>query len=538
MPFDFFGFTIKRKGVDEEKELISPVTPIDDDGATIVTTSGGFINTAYNLEFGTSDSKLLINKYRELSLQSDIESAIDEIINEAIVTGDGAESPVGIVLDKLPFSEEVKEVISGEFENILNLLDFNANAYEIFKRWYVDGRIYFNIVIDAKNTKDGIQELRYMDPRDINKIKEVKDEYSKRGVKIQKPVKEYYVYNNVNIPADSVATSNSGLIDYRNKSVIISYLHKAIKPYNQLRMLEDATVIYRLARAPERRIFKVGTGGLPKIKAEQYVNGLMNKFRNKIVYDSVTGDLRDDAKTLSILEDYWIPVGDDGKSTDITTLPGGQNLGEMGDVEYFQKRLYRALHVPNTRLTAGSTFNTGRATEIDREEVKFTKFIKRLRNRFAVLFTDLLRKQLILKNIVTVDEWDAYIKNNIFYDFRKDSHFLEYNEAEIQTRRMELASTAIGLGDDYFSPDYIKKNFLKLSEEEIAEMKKDKEGIEEPEEPADELGDLDLGDETGMGAEIGLPGELPGQTPTTSTPATTGVVAPPTSSTPPSTPTI
>ncbi len=998
MPFDFFGFTIKRKGVDEEKELISPVTPIDDDGATIVTTSGGFINTAYNLEFGTSDSKLLINKYRELSLQSDIESAIDEIINEAIVTGDGAESPVGIVLDKLPFSEEVKEVISGEFENILNLLDFNANAYEIFKRWYVDGRIYFNIVIDAKNTKDGIQELRYMDPRDINKIKEVKDEYSKRGVRIQKPVKEYYVYNNVNIPADSVASANSGLIDYRNKSVIISYLHKAIKPYNQLRMLEDATVIYRLARAPERRIFKVGTGGLPKIKAEQYVNGLMNKFRNKIVYDSVTGDLRDDAKTLSILEDYWIPVGDDGKSTDISTLPGGclamnteiplldgrvltlaeltdeyksgkenwtyschpttgeivpgliswagvtqesakvmkltfdngkelictpdhkfpifdigfveakdltvgqsmipfnshkndkigklnyekiyqpvskkwefthrmvnnnialhdmvweesykdldknithhldhnrfnnnptnlvkmsfkdhskyhsdngftpeqqlmgtikakelletikadpilyreyldmrssitktiwenrkdeeytevcekisdglqkyfsnlsdeereyraniskenglkaipkikelysdkefrlsqsqkikeglkrykltekykenckknselnrirmsdpevkknifknqsikfsrelfglfqniisvnnsisasdlidqlnenetfmeiffrdneetkcanwdrssftighlgkmiryygyinwrqfkeeysfynhkitnieyldekievgtltidseekhnnyhtfalavgiftknSNLGEMGDVEYFQKRLYRALHVPNTRLTAGSTINTGRATEIDREEVKFTKFIKRLRNRFAVLFTDLLRKQLILKNIVTVDEWDAYIKNNIFYDFRKDSHFLEYNEAEIQSRRMELASTAIGLGDDYFSPDYIKKNFLKLSEEEIAEMKKDKEAIEEPEEPTDELGDLDLGDETGMGGEIGLPGQLPGQTPTTSTPTTTGVVAPPT---PPSTPTI
>lgn len=533
MPFDFFGFTIKRKGVDEEKELISPVTPIDEDGATIVTTSGGFINTAYNLEFGTSDSKLLINKYRELSLQSDIESAIDEIINEAIVTGDGAESPVGIILDKLPFSEEVKEVISGEFENILNLLDFNANAYEIFKRWYVDGRIYFNIVIDAKNTKDGIQELRYMDPRDINKIKEVKDEYSKRGVKIQKPVKEYYVYNNVNIPADSVATSNSGLIDYRNKSVIISYLHKAIKPYNQLRMLEDATVIYRLARAPERRIFKVGTGGLPKIKAEQYVNGLMNKFRNKIVYDSVTGDLRDDAKTLSILEDYWIPVGDDGKSTDITTLPGGQNLGEMGDVEYFQKRLYRALHVPNTRLTAGSTFNTGRATEIDREEVKFTKFIKRLRNRFAVLFTDLLRKQLILKNIVTVDEWDAYIKNSIFYDFRKDSHFLEYNEAEIQSRRMELASTAIGLGDDYYSLDYIKKNFLKLSEEEIAEMKKDKEGIEEPEEPADELGDLDLGDETGMGAEIGLPGELPGQTQTTSTPATPAMVAPPTPQTTP-----
>lgn len=505
MPFDFFGFTIKKKGVEEEKELLSPVTPINDDGSTIVSTSGGFINTGYNLDFGTSDKKILIDKYRELSLQSDIESAIDEIINESLVTGDGVESPVGLVLDKLPFSDEIKEVISAEFETILNLLDFNANAYEIFKRWYVDGRIYFNIVIDAKNTKSGIQELRYMDPRDINKIKEVKDEYSKRGVKVQKQVQEYYVYNNINIPADSVATSNSGLIDYRNKSVVISYLHKAIKPYNQLRMLEDATVIYRLARAPERRIFKIGTAGLPKIKAEQYVTGLMSKFRNKIVYDSVTGDLRDDAKTLSILEDYWIPVGDDGKTTDISTLPGGQNLGEMGDVDYFQKKLYRALHVPTTRITDGSTFNTGRATEIDREEVKFTKFIKRLRNRFSILFTDLLRKQLILKNIVTVEEWDAYIKNNLFYDFRKDSHFLEYNEAEIQTRRMELASTAIGLGDDYFSPHYIKKNFLKLSDEEIKQMELDKSEKSE-EETQNGMGDQELGFDQGMGGEVQVPG--------------------------------
>lgn len=536
--FDFFGFTIKRKGVSEDKDLLSPVPPQNEDEALVVSTSGGFINTGYNLDFASSDSKVLINKYRELSLQSEIESAIDEIINEAIVTGDGAESPVGIILDKLPFSDEIKEVITSEFENILNLLDFNANAYEIFKRWYVDGRIYFNIVIDTKNTKDGIQELRYMDPRDVSKVREVKEEYSKRGVKLQKPVKEYYVFNGVNIPADSVATTNSGLIDHRNKSVIISYLHKAIKPYNQLRMLEDATVIYRLARAPERRIFKVGTGGLPKIKAEQHVNALMNKFRNKVVYDSVTGDLRDDTKTLSILEDYWIPVGDDGKTTDISTLPGGQNLGEMGDVDYFQKKLYRALHVPISRITEGSTFNTGRSTEIVREEVKFAYFIKRLRNRFSILFTDILRKQLILKNIVTVDEWDAYMKNNIFYDFRKISHFLEYNEAEIQTRRMELASTAIGLGDEYYSPLYIKKNFLKLSEEEIKEMEAEKNVSDE--EKKDELGDTDLGYnpelDTGL-PPLNEPGRIPDLTLPPPSPSPSSMELPPIPSTP-TTPTI
>jgi hypothetical protein len=647
--FDFLGFSFKNKGVQEEKELLSPVPPQLDDESTIITTGGGFMNTSYNLDFNSSNKKILIEKYRELSLHSEIESAIDEIINEAIVTGE-AESPVAVILDKLPFSEEIKEVITQEFENILTLLDFNENAYEIFKRWYVDGRIFFSVVIDAKNTKDGIQELRYIDPREIEKIKEVKEELSKRGVKLQKTVQEYYIYKDVKLPADSVASSNSGLIDYRNKSIVISYLHKAIKPYNQLRMLEDATVIYRLARAPERRVFKIGTGGLPKIKAEQYVNGLMNKFRGKLVYDSATGDLKDDARSLSILEDFWIPVGEDGKTTDISTLPGGclamntevplldgrvltlneltdeyksgkenwtyschpttgeivpgliswagvtqesakvmkltfdngkelictpdhkfpifdvgfveakdltvgqsmipttktvdnisisrieyldekiqvgtltidsdeklhnyhtfalavgiftknSNLGEMGDVEYFRKKLYRALHVPITRITEGSSFNTGRSAEIDREEVKFNKFIKRLRLRFSALFTDLLRSQLILKNIVTPEEWDLHIKNRLFYDFRKDSHFAEYNEAEIQSRRMELASTAIGLGDEYFSPAYIKKYFLKLSDEEIKDMEIDAEEV--PEEPTPEESDLGFEEpDFGMGSEL------------------------------------
>jgi|688.fasta_scaffold00227_7 hypothetical protein len=494
--FDFFGFTIKRKGPEEEKELLSPVPPQSDDEATIVTSSGGFVNTSFNTEFSSSDKRVLINKYRELSLMPEIESAIDEIVNEAIVTGD-PESPVGVILDRLPFSEDIKEVIQDEFSAVLNLLDFNENAYEIFKRWYIDGRLFFSVVIDSKNTKDGIQELRYIDPREIEKIREVKEEFSKRGVKLQKTVQEYYFYkNDIKLPADSVAYCNSGLIDYKNKATVISYLHKSIKPYNQLRMLEDATVIYRLARAPERRVFKIGTGGLPKIKAEQYVNSLMNKFRNKIVYDQATGDLRDDSRTLSVLEDFWIPVGEDGKTTDISTLPGGQNLGEMGDVEYFRKKLYNALHVPITRISEGSTFNTGRSAEIDREEVKFNKFIKRLRVRFSSIFTDLLRTQLILKNIITTEEWDTYVKNNIYYDFRKDSHFAEYNEAEIMSRRMELASSAISLGDNYFSEDYIKKHFLKLSDEELKEMETDKESVpdeETPVEPEMDLGMSDLG---------------------------------------------
>lgn len=971
--FDFFGFSIKRKGPEQERELLSPVPPQLDDDATIVNTSGGFINTSYATDFSTSDKKILINKYRDLSLMPEIESAIDEIINEAIITGD-PESPVGIALDKLPFGDEIKEVIQEEFKAILNLLDFNENAYEIFKRWYIDGRLFFSVVIDTKNTKDGIQELRYIDPREIEKIREVKEEFSKRGVKLQKTVQEYYIYkSDVKLPADSVAYCNSGLIDYRNKSTIISYLHKSIKPYNQLRMLEDATVIYRLARAPERRVFKIGTGGLPKIKAEQYVNGLMNKFRNKIVYDQSTGELRDDSRTLSVLEDFWIPVGEDGKSTDISTLPGGclamdtqvplldgriltleqlteefisgkenwtyschpttgavvpgliswagvtqksanvmkltfdngkelictpdhkfpifdiglvearnlyvgqsmipfnshkndkigklnyekiyqsntkqweythrmvknnikltefiydesnkdldtnithhidhnrfnnnpnnlvkmsfkdhsqyhsdfgftteqqikgskaakerldnikndpisyqnyiehrkeiskliwenysteeynevcgniskgirlyfdnlseedynyrssisrenglkaipkikelysnpdfvesqsikikeghkkykltdkylddckknsernklrmidpetkknifknqtikfnrkllgilqniitqnksvtaneiiytvnnddsfistfleenretkcanwnkhsftlshlgkilnnygyknlshfkedalyynhkitaieyidekievgtltidaeeqyhnyhtfalaigiftknSNLGEMADVEYFRKKLYNALHVPITRITAGSSFNTGRSAEIDREEVKFNKFIKRLRTRFSSIFTDLLRTQLILKNIITSDDWDAYIKNNIFYDFRKDSHFAEYNEAEIMSRRIELASSALGLGESFFSNQYIKKNFLKLTDEEIKDIEIDKTEIS-PEEPEAAAADDGIIDPTAQDLQSPVPVDSPAE---------------------------
>lgn len=474
MPFELFGFTIKKKG--NERELLAPTPPNNNDESIIVN-SGGVQGTYYNLDYNkTSDKKALIDKYRELSLQSEIEFAIDEIVNQAISTGE-FESPVGIVLDKLPLSEEIKGLISSEFAYILLLLDFNQNAYELFKRWYIDGRIYFSIVIDPRCIKDGIQELRYIDPRTIAKVKEVEEKRTNHGVIVQKEISEYYVFNDVYIPADSVATTNSGLIDYKSNS-ILSYLHKSIKPYNQLRMLEDATVIYRIARAPERRIFKISTGGLPKLKAEQYVDGLMNKYKNKIAYDSTTGDLVDDVRTMSMLEDFWIPVDGEGKGTDITTLPGGVQLGEINDVLFFQKNLFRALNVPVSRLDNSSSFNAGRVTEIDREEVKFDKFIKRLRSRFSMLFLDLLRKQLIFKNIITSEEWDTYIKNNIYFDYRKDSHYAEYNDAEIMSRRMELAQQAISLGSDYYSKSYIKSDILKLSEEEVAEIEIDVESEE------------------------------------------------------------
>jgi hypothetical protein len=487
MAFDFFGFTIKKKGVEEEKVLLSPVPPSNEEDAIIINSSygpsGNFINTAYGTDFKFTDSKTLINKYRELSLQPEIESAIDEIVNGSIITGD-PESPVGLILDKIPFSSEIKEVIHSEFNQILSILNFNENAYEIFKRWYVDGRIYYNIVIDSKNTKDGIQELRYIDPREIEKVREVSEERSKNGVTIQQTLSEYYLYKgSIKLPLDTIAHSNSGLVDYKNKSTIISYLHKSIKPYNQLSMLEDATVIYRIARAPERRVFKIGVAGIPKIKAEQYINSLIQKFRNKVVYDQSTGELKDDSKTLSVLEDFWIPVGEDGKTTDISTLAGAQNLGELGDVEYFKKKLYDSLHIPYSRVTQGSTstFNTGRVAEIEREEDKFNKFIKRLRVRFSSLFTDILRVQLLLKNIITLEDWDNHFKNNLYYDYRKDSHYVEYNEAEILSRRIELANSAISLGEEYFSKEYIKKRMLKLTDEEIKEMTLDKEQAVETE---------------------------------------------------------
>ena len=472
---NFFGFSFKKKAGQGEK-LTSPVPSIDIEDVSVVSNSG-FNSTYYNLDFNSNNKKTLIEKYRSLSLQSEVESAIDEIVNEAIVTGD-LEQPVSISFKDIPYSEEIKEIIQEEFKKILSLLDFNENGYEIFKRWYVDGRLYFQILIDPNNINDGISELRFIDPRKIEKVKEIKEETTQFGIRVEKVVDEFYTYESgglgsngvTKLPLDSIVTTNSGIVDYTNGSVIISYLHKSIKPFNQLRMIEDALVIYRMARAPERRIFKIEIPPeLHKGKGEQYLESLMNKYKSKIVYDSETGNLSDDTRSLSMLEDFWIPVRD-GKGTDISTLSGGQNLGEIGDVDLFSKKLQRSLNVPLSRLNSDSSFNAGRTTEIEREEVKFSYFIKRLRTRFSAIFYDILKKQLMLKNVITAEDWEDNIKSNIFFDYRKDSHFAEYNESEITSRRIESASQAISLGEEYYTPNFIKKHFLKLTDEEIKEM--------------------------------------------------------------------
>lgn len=476
MAFDFFGFSIVKKELPQEErpKVNNIVPPIDTDGAII--SSGGYFGTHYNLEFSSTNENLLINKYREISLQPEVESAVDEIVNEAIAAIED-EAAVEVNLDQVKYSEEIKDQIREEFDNVLSLLNFRENAYEIFKRWYVDGRIQYYIAIDTNTPQNGIQQLSYMDPRKLKKVKEVIKKKNDRGVDIIDKVQEYFVYNDeqsLKIPADSIASVTSGLVDDKNNVVVLSYLHKAIKPLNQLRMLEDSTVIYRLSRAPERRIFYVDVGNLPKVKAEQYLNEIMGKYRNKIVYDAETGEIRDDKKTLSMQDDFWIPRREGGKGTEITTLPSGQNLGELDDIKYFQRKLYRCLNVPVGRLEDNSTFNTGRATEINREEIKFFKFIQRLRNRFSALFHELLKTQLILKGIVTSEDWDAEFNNKIFYDFKQDSHFLEYSEAEILTKRIELAQAAVQLGKDYYSPDYIKKNILKMTQVEMNQVEVDK----------------------------------------------------------------
>ena len=493
MAFDFFGFRIVKKEVPQEEQpkTNSIVPPVDTEGSIV--SSGGYFGTHYNLEFSSTNENLLINKYREISLQPEVESAVDEIVNEAIAAID-EESPVEVNLDQVKYSDEVKDIIREEFDNILSLLNFKGNSYEMFKRWYVDGRIQYYIVIDTEHPEKGIQELSYMDPRKLKKIKEVIRKKNRRGIDIIDKVEEFYIYNDqqqIKIPNDSISSVTSGLVDDKNNIVVLSYLHKAIKPLNQLRMLEDSTVIYRLSRAPERRIFYVDVGNLPKVKAEQYLNEIMGKYRNKIVYDAETGEVRDDKKTLSMQDDFWIPRREGGKGTEITTLPSGQNLGELDDIKYFQRKLYRCLHVPVGRLEDSSTFNSGRATEINREEVKFFKFIQRLRNRFSILFHDLLRKQLILKRIITPEDWEAELDTKIFYDFKQDSHFLEYSEAEILSRRIEVAQAAVALGEDYYSADYVKKHILKMSEVEVDKVESDKdieasEGGEESaaEEPA------------------------------------------------------
>jgi len=490
---ELFGFTIARKKIEDQQEnLPSIVSPTQEDGA-IEIAPGGAYGTYVDLEGKAKNEGELVTKYRQMALQPECDSAVQDVVNEAIVVTEDS-GPVEIVLDKLDYPENIKKKIHEEFEAIVKLLDFNNNAYDLFRKWYVDGRLYHHIVIDEKNPRQGIKDLRYIDPRKIRKIKEsLKEKDARTGATVFKGMNEYYLYNaggvnssnqaqGVKIAKDSISYCHSGLLDERN-SMIYSYLHKAIKPLNQLRMLEDAVVIYRLARAPERRVFYIDVGNLPKMKAEQYMRDMMVKHKNKLIYDASTGEVRDDRKFMTMLEDFWLPRREGGRGTEITTLPGGQSLGEMDDVDYFRRKLYKSLNVPITRMDAENQFNLGRASEITRDELKFNKFVMRLRNRFSILFSDLLEIQLALKGVITRGEWKE-MKQDIHYDFQEDNHFTELKDTEIMQGRLQILGEVDNFVGKYFSEDWIRKNVLRMTEEEIKDEQKqiDKEADEAPDE--------------------------------------------------------
>jgi len=471
-----FGFEIKRK---EEQDLPSVVTPSSvADGATVVNTgvnAGGYYGMVMDLEGVIKNENDLIRRYREVSQYSDCDGAIEDIVNEAIIANED-KKPVEIVLDEVKVSEPIKKKIREEFANVLDLLKFDERAHETFRTWYIDGRLYYQILINSDNVKDGIVELRYIDPRKIRRIKNIKKEkQATTGVEVVKEIEEYYLYNDkgiteqttqgVKLSLDSVVYVPSGYVD-QNSGMMMSYLHKAIKPVNQLKMIEDALVIYRISRAPERRIFYVDVGNLPKLKAEQYVSDIMNKFRNKIVYDATTGETRDDRRHLSMMEDFWMPRREGGKGTEITTLPGGQNLGEIQDIEYFQQKLYHSLNVPISRLQQQQGFSIGRSTEISRDEVKFNKFIVRLRKKFNMLFANALRVQLVAKNIIKPEEWDD-ISSNIKYDYLEDNHYSELKDAEILGQRVQILQQLDPFVGKYYSQAWIRKNVLRLDDEDI-----------------------------------------------------------------------
>lgn len=459
----------------------SVVTPPMDDGSTVVST-GAHYGTVLDVEGIVKNENELIKRYRDTAKYADCDGAIDDIVNEAIIS-DGFEIPVKINLDNVKVSESVKKKIREEHANILRLYKFDLKGHDIFKQWYIDGRAYYQILVDETDKKKGIQELRYIDPRKIRRIKNVDKARSSKGVEVVKQIEEFFLYNDkgivanstqgIKLPIESVVFCPSGIQDADN-GMMLSALHKAIKPVNQLKMIEDAVVIYRISRAPERRVFYVDVGNLPKLKAEQYVNEIMNKFRNKIVYDATTGETRDDRRHLSMMEDFWMPRREGGKGTEITTLPAGQNLGDIKDIEYFQKKLYQALNVPMSRLEASQGFSMGRASEITRDEIKFSKFIARLRKRFSLLFSSALRIQLICKGIITPDDWED-IEIDITYDYQQDNHFNELKNAELLQNRINILQTIDPFVGKYYSTDWIRKNLLLQSPEEMKEIDKEME---------------------------------------------------------------
>lgn len=479
--FSLFGFTISRDKAEQQQvgqQSFSP--PSNDDGALTIT-SAAYYGTYVDLDGTAKNEVELISRYREMAMQPEIESAIDDIVNEAIVQDDDGKI-IEIVLDDLEQPEKIKKAIKSEFHILLRMLNYTNMAQDIFRRYYVDGRLFYHMIIDKENPAAGIKELRYIDPRKLRKVREIKKQKDERtGADIMNVINEYYIYNDkvtsgssnfgpvgVRITTDSIINVVSGLMDSR-RAVVLSYLHKAIKPLNQLRMIEDATVIYRISRAPERRIFYIDVGNLPKLKAEQYLRDIMVKYKNKLVYDSNTGEVRDDRKHLSMLEDFWLPRREGGKGTEITTLPGGQNLGELEDVKYFQKKLYGALSVPISRLEPNQGFSLGRSSEITRDELKFSKFVDRLRNKFSEVFNQALRVQCVLKGICTAEEFDSF-KESIHYDFIKDNNFSELKEAELMSQRLSLLGSVDPYTGRYFSQAWIQRNVLRLTDDEIREM--------------------------------------------------------------------
>jgi len=528
-----FGFSIDDASKKPDS-IVSPVPQSNEDGVDYYIQSGFYgqyvdIEGVYRTEFD------LIRRYREMALHPECDAAIEDVVNEAIVS-DLYDSPVEIELTNVNASDKLKQKIRDEFRYIKEVMDFDKKSHEIFRNWYVDGRLYYLKVIDIKRPQDGIQEIRYIDPMKIKFVRQEKKSNKDNLITIQRPedirkdiypeIDEYYVYTpkpnyptgtfssagntkgSIKIAKDSITYVTSGLFD-RNKGTCLSYLHKAIKALNQLRMIEDSLVIYRLSRAPERRIFYIDVGNLPKVKAEQYLKEVMSRYRNKLVYDANTGEVRDDRKFMSMMEDFWLPRREGGRGTEITTLPGGQNLGELTDVEYFQKKLYRALGVPESRIASDGGFNLGRSSEILRDELKFAKFVGRLRKRFANMFSDMLKTQLILKNIITPEDWDR-INDHIQYDFLYDNQFAELKESEMLNERLGLVATMEPYIGKYFSVEYLRKKVLRQTDQEIididAQIEKE---IEEGIIPDPSAVDPITGEPLPQGGEMGPMGEVP-----------------------------
>jgi hypothetical protein len=490
MELNLFGFRItKPKKESAAQSSQGFVTPTPEDGATTIA-AGGYYGTYVDLDATSKTESELITRYRQMAFYPECDMAIEDIVSEAIANIDD-EPPVQLDVDELNVSPNIRKAIQAEFDEILKLLDFNSRAHDIFRRWYIDGRIFYQKIIDVKNSKKGIVELRYIDPRKIKKVRDVKKEKLPSGVEIVKTIDEFYLYNErgitysvaygssqqvtngvgLKITPDTIAYCHSGLIDME-KNIVVGYLHKAIKPVNQLKMMEDALVIYRLARAPERRIFYIDVGNLPKLKAEQYLKDIMARYRNKIVYDSSTGEIRDDRKFTSMLEDFWLPRRDGGKGTEISTLPGGENLGQIDDITYFQNKMYQALNVPVSRLQPQTGMSFGRQVEVTRDELKFAKFINRLRNKFSDLFRDLLKTQLILKGVIVEQDW-ADIKEQIRYKYAEDQYFKEAKDAEMMRNRMDLLNMVQPYVGTYYSQSYVKKNLLHLTDAEMDNIEKE-----------------------------------------------------------------